>query len=141
MFVGDGGGHGEVEETRRRRDRMFQLGLFSCLIMILLDAKSAPLESERSTTVGNSGSAIPKRPYQQLKKVLLAQSGDGRLYASNITGKYSGNWTRIQYASGNETFGRARTSMAPKFKLSSRHGHVAMQVYSKFACDLWTFCN
>lgn len=124
MWNGGDAGGGDLE-ARRHRDRMFQLGLFTCLVMVLLDARTAPLP--RAETAA-SDSPMTKRPYQQLKKVLAAQSGDGRAYPTNVTGKFTGNWTReVSGTIANATSG-SEDPTAPKFKISSRKGRFAMQV-------------
>ena len=119
---GDGDVMGEIE-ARRQRDRMFQMGLFTCLIMVLLDAKTAP---PSRPVPAPSDSSATKRPYQQLKKVLAAQTGDGHEYPTNVTGKFTGNWTRESYGDTNATSPAAPAT--EKFKLSSKQGRFAMQV-------------
>ena len=120
---GDADVVGELE-ARRHRDRMFQMGLFTCLIMVLLDAKTAP---PSRPVPAPSDSSATKRPYQQLKKVLAAQTGDGHEYPANVTGKFTGNWTRQSYGDTNAT-SHAAAPAAEKFKLSSKQGRFAMQV-------------
>ena len=62
--------------------------------MVLLDAKT-----NRPLSHGaNSGSQVSQKAFQNLKMALDATEGDGRSYATNLTGSYHGNWNRAHSA-------------------------------------------
>jgi hypothetical protein len=77
---------------RQQRERLFQLALFVCLMMVMLDARTSQVH------LAVPDLDDPKEPLQDLKDALNTQHGDGNTYATNITGRYHGNWTKNAYS-------------------------------------------
>ena len=83
------------EATRRQRQRMFQMGLMMCLVMLMLDAHSTrPISVPKDPNEVDGSNPLEQKPFQQLKKTLATQEGDGRRYPVNASGIYQGAWER-----------------------------------------------
>ena len=125
--------------ARQQRERLFQLGLFVCLIMVMLDGRTNRSPPPSSSSVSPSSSATrsgEESTYLRLKSVLSSQRGDGHIYPMNVSGRYHGNWTRkpankTALSSIKAHKDSEKGSTRAQFKLTSLKGHFAMQVYQE----------
>ena len=124
---------GGALNDNRQREKLFQLGLFLVLMMVLLDARTShPSKAEDPTETST-------RAFEQLQAAVKNAEGDGRTYPMNVSGHYTGNWslraqtlTPLSKSSGTDLNSTSSSDKRPEFKLTSNHGQFSMQV----RCDI-----
>jgi len=106
------------------------MGLFVCLLMIMLDTKPNP-PSTGSALRASEQEAPGQRPLKQLQKALVGDAGDGKLYPVNVTGRYQGDWKSIPFSKPlrspphNDSKTPASSSA---FRIKDTKGSLIMQV-------------
>ena len=84
-----------AEAALRQRQRMLQMGVFVCCLLLLLDTRAPPHHGDSGEPT-NYGDAQQKQ-YEYERKVqrldtLLARDG---IEPTNVTGYYHGDWSRL----------------------------------------------
>ena len=103
----------DEEQERRHRSRVFQMGLFMCLLLLFADQRNGggtdatTYGDNTNTNNGGGGDASQSDEYkwggislsaagtQRLKEFLRLQPEDGGFYAGNVTGYYRGGWSKV----------------------------------------------
>lgn len=103
----------DEEQERRHRSRVFQMGLFMCLLLLFADQRNGggtdatTYGDNTNTNNGGEVNASHSDEYkwgsislsaagtQRLKEFLRLQPEDGNFYSRNVTGYYRGAWSKI----------------------------------------------